>query len=343
MFVAFLLYCVIATNPDRYAIRNLGMPYFGISMKQQQERILYAMYSFYALYLIMFLIRVTVSHLLAHFKLFGLDFIYSLKFGRQLYKLNKRNQNRFNFLFYVFYYVFMKGVTLIFSNLIIAFHFMVCLYVYVNSEHLINPIMLVVDLAMYVLFIKTMNYTTYIGIPMIVMTIVFVCYKFDELRRSLMIVIHRQDSKQILIHIRLHSRLTLLCKRFSNLNNITLGLVYTLIPYVSVLSIECFKSETDSYFDIIAKLIFLFTFSLVNLNSYLINQSAASISVRSKVFPKLCYKVFLTSNRSYNMRFKLKVEGFIARLNKEFVGFRCFNLFKFTKLAFYKYSKNQTV
>ena len=336
MFVAFLVYCLIATHPDRYAILNLGMPYFGISMKHQQERIVNAMYSFFAL--IMFLIRVTVSHLLAHFKLFGLDFIYSLKFGRQLFKLNKRNQTRFNLLFYVFYHVFMRGMTLFASNFIFALNSMICLYVYLTSEHPLNPIMLVVNLAMFFLFIKTLFYTTLTGITMIVMTIVFVCYKFDELRQSLMIVIHRKDMKQILIHIRLHSRLTRLCKSLSNLNNIVLGLVYTIVPYMAVLSVECLKYETDSYFDLIAKLIFLFAFTMVNLCAFLINQSAASISVRSKVFPKLCYKVFQKSNnRSYNLRFKLKVEEFIARLNKEFIGYRCFNLFKFTKLAFFKY------
>ena len=336
LFISFLVYCVVATHPDRYAILNLGMPYFGISMKRQQEQIVNALYSFFCL--IIFLARITISHLEARFKLFGHDFLYSLRFGRQLFKLNKRDQTRFNFLFYLFFQVFIRTTILFTSYSVFAVNSMICLYAYLTSEHTLNPIMLVVNLAMFILFIKTMLYTALTAITMIVMTIIFICYKFDELRLSLVIAIHRHDIKQILIHIRNHSRLTRLCKSLSNLNNIALGLVYMLLPYMSVLSIECLKYETDGYFDLLAKILFLFSFTLVNLCAYLINQSAASISVRSKVFPKLCYKVFQKSNnRSYSLRFKLKVEEFIARLNKEFIGYRCFNLFKFTKLAFFKY------
>ena len=33
----------------------------------------------------------------------------------------------------------------------------------------------------------------------------------------------------------------------------------------------------------------------------------------------------------------MKIEAFIARLNGDFIGFYCLNLFKFTKLAFFQF------
>ena len=72
------------------------------------------------------------------------------------------------------------------------------------------------------------------------------------------------------------------------------------------------------------------------LDAFVINHINASITVRNKSFPRYLYPVFCWKRKT-NIRMELKIDSFIDRLNSQFVGFYCFNLFKFTKLAFYQY------
>ena len=44
------------------------------------------------------------------------------------------------------------------------------------------------------------------------------------------------------------------------------------------------------------------------------------------------------NHRNRKLQIKLKIDSFIARLNSQFIGFYCFNLFEFTKMAFYQYA-----
>ena len=339
LFVVFLVYCLITVYSDRNAIRNLGIPYFALFPERKTERIVYAMYSF--VMLTMFFIRLIIFHYESRFQLFALDFVYSLKGHKSEFKLNNTNQNKFNNLFYIFYHVFNRGVILIAGNFIYGVNLLVCVYVYLYSEYQLNLSMLIVNFAMFVLAIESVLNSALIPLTLVIIIIAYICRKFDELHHSLMIAIRNQDCQQILVTMRLHSCLTRLCKSFANIFNLVLGLVQMMMPYMTVLSIECLKSEANSKFDVVAKIIFVFDFTMFNLCAYIINQAAASISVRSKGFPKICYKVFLSpinpNHRSYNLRFKLKVEEFIARLNREFIGYQCFNWFKFTKLTSYKY------
>ena len=210
LFVIFLVYCLITLYSDRYAIRNLGIPYFALFPERETERIVYAMYSF--LMLIMILFRLIIFHYESRFQMFALDFIYALKGQKLEFKLNNTNQNKFNSMFYIFYHVFIRSVILIAGNFIYAANLVMCVYVYLYSEHQLNLSMLIVNFAMFVLAIDSALNSSLIPITLIIMTIAYICRKFDELHHSLMRAIRNQDTKQILVALRLHSCLTRLCK-----------------------------------------------------------------------------------------------------------------------------------
>ena len=82
---------------------------------------------------------------------------------------------------------------------------------------------------------------------------------------------------------------------------------------------------------------FLSIFIISTVTAFIINQLSASITVRNKSIHKYLYIIFC-SKRIIRIRTKLTIDSFIARLNTQFIGFYCFNLFKFTKKAFYEYA-----
>ena len=65
------------------------------------------------------------------------------------------------------------------------------------------------------------------------------------------------------------------------------------------------------------------------------NLLCASVTTRNKDTPKYLYWVFCTSKR-LDLTLRLKLEGLLARINSEFIGFQCLNMFEFTKMAFFE-------
>ena len=129
LMVVFLVYAVIAIHPNRQVIKNLGPPYFTVSIEGARERIVLAMYSF--IVLVILLARLAFFHYESRFQLFALDFLYQLRGRRSPFKLNFSNQKKFKLVFYAFYYGFTKGMYLVFVALAISVHLAMWLYVFI--------------------------------------------------------------------------------------------------------------------------------------------------------------------------------------------------------------------
>ena len=125
-------------------------------------------------------------------------------------------------------------------------------------------------------------------------------------------------------------------KDLSGPYNIVIGLIYCIVPYIITIPTKFFKLPNDTLILVLAKMFAYAICIAAILNAYIINQIAASITVRNKSFHKYLYPMFF-GNKSMDLRTKLKMDSFIARLHKQFIGYECFNLFKFTKLSFYQY------
>lgn len=167
----------------------------------------------------------------------------------------------------------------------------------------------------------------------IYISITYINYKFDEINYFLRVRIEANDRRGIMAAIDGHYRTIELTQRLAQLYNYIIGGIYLICPYVVGLGLEPLLRPDFNFF---IKLVTIFFFGFALCGLYFVNFLCASITVRNDNVPKHLYKVFST-NRRLNKITRLKLEDFLARLNGEYIGFYCLNLFEFTKLAFFQY------
>ena len=158
-------------------------------------------------------------------------------------------------------------------------------------------------------------------------------YRFYELIDKLRVSIRWNNIKAIHKIVESYDQLISDCKQLSGPYNMIIGLVYCLNPYIINLFFKLMRIERNNLFFKLLKIVFIMLFIITNINAYIMNQLSASITVRNKSIYKYLYIIFC-SKRIIRIRTKLTIDSFIARLNTQFIGFYCFDLFKFTKMAF---------
>ena len=157
-------------------------------------------------------------------------------------------------------------------------------------------------------------------------------YLFDELIEKLRVSIRWNNEQRLYQVLQSYDQLIGVVQQLSGQYNMIIGLVYCLLPYFISLNIELMRINRD---DLLFKWLrgaCLVLFVSSNIAIFMINQISASITVRNKSIHKYLYPMFCNGRNR-----KLKIDSFIARLNTQFIGFYCFNLFQFTKLVFYQY------
>ena len=176
-----------------------------------------------------------------------------------------------------------------------------------------------------------------IGTFLFYVPISIINYRFDELIKNLRVSIRWNNEQSLHQLLANYDEAIAIVQQLSGPYNMIIGLVYCLVPYVIAISLELTKIDRDDLLFQLLKLAFLTLFILTNVNAFIINQISASITVRNKSIPRYLYPVF-TKRGNARIRMKLELESFIARLNTEYIGYYCLNLFKFTKMAFYQYA-----
>ena len=161
-------------------------------------------------------------------------------------------------------------------------------------------------------------------------------YKFDELINRLRVAIRWNNEEALHRILKSYDELIGVVQQLSGPYNIIIGLVYCIVPYLIVVNVELVKLERNDLLFIFNKYLHWFVLFICNVNAFIINQISASITVRNKSIHKYLYPMFI-NGRNRNLRIKLKFDSFIDRLNNQFIGYYCFNLFEFTKMAFYQY------
>ena len=130
-----------------------------------------------------------------------------------------------------------------------------------------------------------------------------------------------------------YNEISQLIQNLSDYINYIIGLIYSFGILITAIFIKIITDQTASIVTRIFCLVLLIALCIV---CYMVNIMSASISTANKSFAKHLYPIFIEKHFR-NLRLKFKIDGFIARLNNQFIGFYCFNLFKFTKLAFYQF------
>ena len=114
------------------------------------------------------------------------------------------------------------------------------------------------------------------------------------------------------------------------------------------------NEQTNTILEKMAQLIFMMMIHFWNIFLFMFTHFTTSITTSNKTLPEYLYPVFKDNNFNrlnnqvgLNLNYKfgilsnitvhMKIDSFIARLNEEYVGFYCYNLFQLTKLAFLQY------
>ena len=137
-----------------------------------------------------------------------------------------------------------------------------------------------------------------------------------------------------------YNKLTKLIQQTSLTHNFIIGVVYFILPYFTSLSIMYCQAEQGNLIDLLCRISLVMVFIKAVVNAYLINKISASITARNTNLVRYLYKLIIIDHIDQNrnsLRDMLKIYSFIARLNEENVGYKCFNLFHFTKLTFFQY------
>ena len=166
--------------------------------------------------------------------------------------------------------------------------------------------------------------------------ITYLNYQFDELIKKFRIGIKWNNENAIYQIIKSYDELIDVVNQLSPIFNMIIGLAYCVFPYIVAIELQTIKIDREDFVYNMLKKAILLAFVISNIHVFIINQLSASITVRNISIPQYLYPIFC-SPRFRKIQIKLKIDSFIARLNTQFIGFYCFNLFEFDKMIFYQY------
>ena len=288
----------------------------------------------FILYLVTLCLKLSIFYYESKYKMNFLVLLSNYQAQTPFYKLNlahrKSIKNKSNLL----YYAYMRGLASLSSILAHCVLFGLSVYAQVNFE--VNIIIYWLTFLLFFPAIFDLLSVVLNGPFIFYLPIMIINYKLDELVNILKACILLRNDQAIDKFLSSYHHLTIIIKQISGLYNMIIGIVYCVVSYTIAIMLQISQIERD---DLIFKTIKYFAyFGLIvtNINAYLINRISASITVRNKAIPRLLYPIFINNN-IIDLRLKLRIDSFIDRLHNQYIGFYCFNLFKFTKMAFYQY------
>ena len=300
----------------------------------KQAKLLHAM--FLSLGIVTILGKLVIFYYESHKKLKVNDMYVDWMARKPMYQISQRHLNKLTLRTFILYYGYIKITALIGMVLItlIAISVTITTYLYYDYG---NSIILWLWTVIFIITVNQIKNIMVIGTFLFYVPITILNYRFDELIEKLRVSIRWNNEQRIHHVLQSYNELISIVQQLSGPYNMIIGLVYCIVPYFLALCLELTKIDRDDLLFSILKGVFFALFILANINAFIINQISASITVRNKSIHKYLYPMFC-SKRKTRIRTKLSIDSFIARLNTQFIGFYCFNLFEFTKMAFYQYA-----
>ena len=183
----------------------------------------------------------------------------------------------------------------------------------------------------------------------------FLKLKQNDIIKSIRFNVLWRNKVRLYDNLKEYHQFTSISNKFSKLINVMCGIMYLLTPLiVSHLLRILTEEESQNIWVKLFKIIFTFLVTLVIFIIYIFGDFVSNITKINQTLHKYLSQIFkvknfnrfhhrISLNLNYNfgqlsdIMVRIKIDSFIARLNEEFVGFYCFNLFEVTKLAFFKY------
>ena len=264
------------------------------------------------------------------------DIVYDLKARKQKYQMSQKHIKKITLRTWFIYYGYIRitGSIALFFCILGGISVTIATYLYSDYGNVFTLWMwtIIFIIACNQMFIIVLYGSFWFYVPITLLN-----YRFDELIDKLRVSIRWNNTEAIHRLIESYDQLISDCKQLSGPYNMIIGLVYCIVPYIIANFVELIKIERNDLLFQFVKTIFFLIFILTNINAFIINQLSASITVRNKSIHKYLYPMFC-SKMKIRIRTKLTIDSFIARLNTQFIGFYCFNLFPFTKRVFYEYA-----
>ena len=245
-------------------------------------------------------------------------------------------------------------VTNLITYIVAIFMTIFALIAYFNNNINFNLVVLIISTIQSVICVN-ISIATVISLIMYIITLlIFLKWKQDEIIKSIRFSVIWRNKVKLNESLKMYNQFTRTISELSRLINMVIGMIYILTPIMLSQGIIIINGQANSKFDNFIQFIFVIIITFVIILIYIFNHLASSITLVNQSIPKFLYPVFNNknfnrlnhqvglntnnnSNRLSNISFHMKIDSFIARLNEEYVGFYCFNLFQFTKLAYFKY------
>ena len=285
------------------------------------------------------LLNVTVAQIRVFFWYFesrskfqSLDLFYNLYTNSREYRLldNKYEKRFSKILFIVFRLIFGGNINPFVVVFLILNSFIAYLTYLDGKSYLIIAIINALIFSIYGYQIIT---TAYITGYSIFVTTLYLKYKFGEIIDNMLKGIQQKDELLLYYSMVKHNLLTDFTHQLNDYISFVIGIVFSNCTGLFLLY---FYAAMDQGVSLIMRIFLLFCVFLFISFIFTVNLMTASISTANKSVVKHLYPIFI-DKKLKNIWTKLKVDSFIERLNRDFIGFYCYNLFKMTKRAFYEY------
>ena len=188
----------------------------------------------------------------------------------------------------------------------------------------------------------------------IAITFMFLKLKQNDIIKSIKLNVLWRNKFRLYDNFKDFHQFTKLVNKLSKLINVICGIIYLLIPlFISQILWILTDVESNNNLNKIAQVLLISMVIALFIIIYIFVNILSKISKAKQTLPKYLYPIFhekqftrfehrISLNLNYNfgqlsdIMVRIKIDSFIARLNEEFVGFYCFNLFEITKLTFFK-------
>ena len=225
---------------------------------------------------------------------------------------------------------------------------------YFNTKHKFNLINLIISIIQVIICFK-------FGISFIIgcfvflfIILMFLKWKQDEIVKSIRFNLLWGNKIKLYDTLIVYHKFTVTVNKVSKLINIIIGMIYTMTPGMFSQAIMILNIQANNIEEMILQIIVIFVIPFYVILIFIVNHLGCTITTVNQSIPKYLYPVFNKKNFSRlnyqiglnlnynsgqlsNIMVHMKIDSFIARLNEEYVGFYCFNLFPFTKLSFFQY------
>lgn len=176
-------------------------------------------------------------------------------------------------------------------------------------------------------------YVLWSGVMFTCLVALYLFYSFRQIRQQISHSIECNNKLLIRIAIRRHDRMSALTLAFNDYIRFIIGVLYVFPPITITLFMTLATDPTQSLWK---RFFSVFCCLVCVVGTYMTTFMAAYITSENKRIVKELYPI--VGKITNNLRLKLLIDSFVCKLNYQFIGFYCFNLFRFTKFSFFEYS-----